>query len=236
MIDLLALRFFNSPFFSIYQLGTYMFMHSGFQHLLFNMLGLVFGGAMLEQVWGSQKFLFYYVVCGVGAGLLYLAVNYFQLSFMQADMEAFMAHPAPADLADFMSRYASDLYKQNLDFINNFSKNRDNQAYIDVAKRTVEAIYTGRLNTPMIGASGAVYGVLLAFGMIFPNMTMVLFPIPIPIKAKYLVLLFGVMTLYGVFSNSPGDNVAHLAHLGGMLVGWILLLFWGKGHRPETYQ
>lgn len=234
MIELLALRFYGSPFFSVYQLITYMFMHSGFMHLLFNMLGLIFFGTILEQVWGSQRFLLFYMVCGIGAGLIYLGVNYFTLSSMEADMEAFILHPTAANLADFFHKYADYYYKANLEFINNFAKNPTNDAYVTVARNTVETLYASRLNTPMIGASGAVYGVLLAFGMLFPNMTLVLFPIPIPVKAKYIVIGYGVMALYGVFSNSPGDSVAHLAHLGGMVVGMIVLLIWSRGRWPEA--
>lgn len=235
MVTLLALRFFNSPLFSIYQLVTYMFMHANFWHLLFNMMGLVFFGAMLEQVWGAQKFLVFYMVCGIGAGLLYLGVNFFQLSQMHSDMEAFLANPTPAELADFLKRYQADLYRESLDVVNAYSRDRNNPEYIRVARRTVEAIYLSHLNAPMVGASGAVYGVLLAFGMLFPNMSLVLFPLPIPVKAKYMVMVYGVMALYGVFQNAPGDRVAHLAHLGGMVVGLILLFVWSKGKRPEQY-
>lgn len=234
--DDLALRSFNSPKFKIYEIVTYMFMHGGWQHLFFNMLGLAFIAPMLEQVWGSQKFLLYYMVCGIGAGILYLAVNYFQLNAMQADLEVFMADSTPANFADFIRRHSVQPPEAYLDLINRFSAHRNDPTVVEYFREAAIDIYKARLDIPMVGASGAIYGVLLAFGILFPNLTMMLFPLPIPVKAKYLVLGYGAMALYGLYQNAPSDNVAHMAHLGGMVVGLALLLIWSGGRRPEQYN
>lgn len=234
--SLLGLKFYNSPFFKPYQFFTYMFMHSGFMHLLFNMLGLVFFGNLLEQIWGSQRFLLYYVLCGLGAGVIYVAVNYFHLAAMQNDMEAFLADPSPANFADYLNQYYKAFYQQNLEWVNAFARDRTNPVYLEVARNKVQEIYALHLNGNMVGASGAVYGILVATGILFPNLSMIVFPIPIPIKAKFLVLGLGVMALYNTLNQAEGDQVAHLAHLGGMVVGIVVLLVWSRGRWPEAYN
>ena len=179
-----ALALFNveSPLFHSYQLVTYMFLHGGFSHLFFNMFALWMFGRTLEYELGSKRFLFYYMVTGVGAGLLQLGVTWIEVS----------------SLAD------------------------------GVASGTVSPyVLQSRIHAVTIGASGAVFGVLLAFGMMHPNsMIMLLIP-PIPIKAKYFVIGYGLLELYLGMSGSQ-SGVAHFAHVGGMLWGWLLLRYWKK--------
>lgn len=233
--QLLALRFVNSGLFKPWELVTYMFMHAGFEHIFFNMLGVAVFGPMLEQVWGSQKFLFYYLACGIGAGLVYLGVNYIILNGMEAQAEAFITHPTPEGFANFLNQYAQSVYDGSIGFLNQYSASPSDSVMAEKAVRAVEQIYRSHVDSPMIGASGALYGIVLAFGMSFPNLKLILIFPPIPIKAKWLALGYGAMELYSVWRNAPDDNVAHLAHLGGMLAGIILLFIWSGGKRPEQY-
>lgn len=186
MYEKFALFYIDSPLFKPYQLVTHIFMHGSFIHLFFNMYSLVIFGIVLEQVWGSQKFLLYYMVTGLGAAALHLLVMYIEAGSYQ---NAAMAGSAIA--------------AQHLEIL--------------------------RL-TPTVGASGAVYGVLLAYGMLFPNNVLqLLFP-PIALKAKWFVMIFGAIELWMGLSNS-GGNIAHFAHLGGMLFGYLLILYWKKKNR-----
>lgn len=181
--DYLGLHYIGASDFQPYQLVTYMFMHGDFAHLFFNMFALWMFGNTLENIWGANRFLLFYFVCGIGAGLIQELVQYIQ--------------------------YATTL-----------------QAYTSVnmgGHIIPMGEYLNLLTT--VGASGAVYGILLAFGMMFPNSTLYIY-FAIPIKAKWFVLLYGVIEL---FSGLRGvDNVAHFAHLGGMLFGLILILYWKK--------
>ena len=186
MYENFALFYFKSPFFKPYQLVTHMFMHGGFTHILFNMYTLYIFGCVLERVWGSQKFLFYYFVTGIGAALLHMGVMYLQLRGYIADFNA------------------GDMFAQS----------------------SIQSI----LVTPTVGASGAIYGLLLAYGMLFPdNIMHLIFP-PVALKAKWFVIIFGALELLLGLSGR-GGNVAHFAHLGGMIFGFFLILYWKKNNR-----
>lgn len=222
----LGLWHISSPNFKPYQFFTYMFAHGGFMHLLFNMLGLIFLAPLLEQFWGPKKFLTFYLITGIGAGVFYEGVKYTQTIPMKHKMEEYNANPNPDDFALYMSKYAPRYYNTMYDFIEYYSEHEEagRSQSIDYVEQVYEAI----INVPMVGASGAIYGILMAFGMLFPNTKlMLLFP-PIPIKAKYFVLILGGIAIYSQFMNSAGDNVAHLAHLGGMLFAFIMIKFWSK--------
>tara|TARA_Y100001954_G_scaffold153994_1_gene163834 strand:+ start:2908 stop:3642 length:735 start_codon:yes stop_codon:yes gene_type:complete len=198
----LALHQFQSPNFMPHQLITHMFMHSNFTHLFFNMFTLWMFGKTLENLWGGKRFITFYIITGLGAALLYMAYLQFQISNIRTNLD-------------------SDLYKIVLTEGHKVLENFQN--YINIDMRQLNLL----INTPMVGASGAVYGLLLAFGMIFPNTLLYLY-MAIPVKAKYFVGGIGVLALISGISNTPGDNVAHFAHLGGMLFGIILLKYWKK--------
>lgn len=197
--DVLGLHYFESDKFSLYQLFTYMFMHSGFEHIFFNMFAVWMFGRILETVWGPQRFLFYYVLCGMGAGLVQEVTQYIEFA------------PYMADMAQ-LSTYASD-------------------AVIPINGTTHTAaqwltMYDRVISVPTVGASGAVYAILMAFGMLFPNQEIFIFPLPMPIKAKWLIIGYFVIELgMGIMSN---DGIAHFAHLGGMIFGFILIMYWRK--------
>lgn len=186
------------------QLVTHMFMHGGISHLLFNMLGLFFLGPYVEKRMGSQRFLIFYLVCGVGALLAHLGVDYIQ--YFQ--MKEYTSGMSLQQLRDFMS---TGTYQGT-----------------GLGRNEAEILYQnlyGTFNIPVVGASGAIYGVFLAFALFFPNMRlMLLFP-PIPIKAKFLVAgLIAIDLFSGISGQQTG--IAHFAHLGGALAGFILVSLW----------
>jgi membrane associated rhomboid family serine protease len=180
-----------------------MFMHAGFLHLLFNMYALWIFGQVLERVWGPKRFLIYYLVTGFGAAILHSLVNYFQA-------QSIMSSLTPEQINEVISKGYLAL--------------SDGMNYTNSAMGKLNLL----VNIPTVGASGAVFGILLAFGMLFPNTELYMMFIPIPIKAKYFVMGYGALELFNGVANVPGDNIAHFAHLGGMLFGFILIKIWGK--------
>jgi membrane associated rhomboid family serine protease len=184
-----------------------MFMHGGFMHLFFNMYALWLFGSIIEQKWGSKKFLIYFFVTGLGAAVLHTAVNYFQLHSIEASLSP-----------------------EQLEFIKENGAREALRGY-NFANEPLST-YNGILNFPTVGASGAVFGILLAFGMLFPNAPLQIMFIPVPIKAKYFVIAYGAVELGLGINNAEGDNIAHFAHLGGMIFGFILIKIWGKG-KPQ---
>lgn len=183
--NVLGLHFFLAPDFHIYQLFTYMFAHGGFSHIFFNMFALWMFGCIVERTWGPKKFLTYYIVCGVGAGL-----------FQELAQFAI----ASEQLSHFTLAQTMKVANANAAFLNLWTT---------------------------VGASGAVYGILLAFGMLYPEERIFIFPLPVPIKAKWFVMGYAAIELFMAYS-STGDGVAHLAHLGGMVFGFFLIRYWRR--------
>jgi membrane associated rhomboid family serine protease len=190
--DMFGLHFFLASDFKLYQFITYMFMHGGWDHLFFNMFALWMFGCVVERVWGPKKFLFYYILCGVGAGLIQEISQYCSLYYIMSGQVA------------------------GIGFFTPFT-----QALSDVSMANSLNAWT------TVGASGAIYAILLAFGMIFPEERIFIFPLPIPIKAKWFVIFYAAVELFSAMGTS-GDNVAHFAHLGGMLFGFLLIRYWQK--------
>lgn len=181
-----GLHFFMASDFHIHQFVTYMFLHGGWTHIFFNMFALWMFGVVVENVWGAKRFLFYYILCGIGAGLM-------------------------QELAQYVNYTIENLAAYQ--YVNIGGQQMTTDAYIN--------LWT------TIGASGAVYGILLAFGMIFPNERIFIFPLPVPIKAKWFVCGYVAIELFMAMSSS-GDGVAHMAHLGGMLFGFLMIRYWNK--------
>lgn len=200
--NVFALHQFQSPDFKPHQLITHMFMHADFTHLLFNMFALWMFGKTLENMWGGKRFLTYYMITGFGAALIYIGYLQFQINVISSNIDL-------------------ETYNRLIIEGNQLLDNGKN--YLDPILGKLNLL----INIPMLGASGAVYGLLLAFGMLFPNSLIYLY-FAIPIKAKYFVGGIGVLALISGIGNNPGDNVAHFAHLGGMIFGIILLKYWKK--------
>ena len=201
-MPMLRLYPFQSENFEPWQLATHFFMHGGLGHLFFNMFALVIFGSNLEKVWGPQRFLIYYMVCAFGAALLHMLVNYMRIQGIEAQLS---------------NEQIEEVYQNGLEILNSGRNFIGPSGDLNLM-----------LNIPMLGASGAVFGLLAAFGYLFPNTElMLLFP-PIPIKAKFFVIGYAALELYLGFANNSSDNVAHFAHLGGALVGIIIVLYWQR--------
>jgi membrane associated rhomboid family serine protease len=204
-----------------------MFLHGSIGHLFSNMFGLFMFGPLLERMWGPKRFLIFYFVTGVGAGLLFAGIDLFENLRVANAVELFTQSPTPDGLADFLSKYAGPLYESKLQFLNEFEGNPTNSMYIQQSISLVQGFYSWSVSIPMVGASGAIFGILMAFGLLFPNTELFLLFVPFPIKAKYFVAFYGLYELYSGIQNAQSDNVAHFAHIGGMLFAYILLRYWG---------
>jgi membrane associated rhomboid family serine protease len=222
----LALFYYSSPKFRIWQLFTHLFMHASVMHIFSNMFALWMFGSILENYLGSKKFLNYYVLTGIGASILFMGVQYFELSPLQKQVEIYSAQPSAANFEKFIIENVPDQIQPNFNEILTFYS--ANPISVEAKTASVElanAYLNAKINTATLGASGAVFGILLAFGMLFPNALIYIYFF-FPMKAKYLVILYGLFELYSGVANNPDDNVAHFAHLGGMLIGFILLKAW----------
>lgn len=225
-IELFGLRFFLAESFAPYQLITHMFVHSGFGHLFSNMFALFIFGPILERYWGSQRFLIFYLITGLGASMLYSGINFIELNSIQQAKIAYENAPDPDSFNHFVNKHGAIYYSQLYDFINAYSSNPEDPGFIRQSKAYANQIYDFFANIPMVGASGAIFGILMAFGLLFPNTELFLLFFPVPIKAKYFVLFYGAYELYAGIQRAAGDNVAHFAHLGGMLFAYILIRYW----------
>ncbi len=236
LTDKLGLHYFGSDKFRPYQLITYMFMHGSLAHIFFNMFALYMFGSSIENYWGPKRFLIYYLVTGLGAAVIHYVVVYFNdLKPITDLINDYVASPSGEKLQSFLTSTKFTLASPELqELYTGFSKNYN----LNIHTNPTEAISSSitfmqeykeaYLNLPVVvGASGAVFGLLLAFGMMFPNNVIYIY-FAIPIKAKYFVMLYGAIEVFSGISNSGNDNVAHFAHLGGMLFGFILIMYWRK--------
>lgn len=224
-----------SPLFRPWQLLTSIFLHStsSFTHIFFNMLALWMFGSSLENHWGSRRFLMFYLVCGVGASIIHNSVEAWQMQQMFVDANAFFSAPGYTSFEYFVSNYLPGSFTDDQinSFLTAWYNDRLNPGYTAQAVDLVESIVEIRTNSPTVGASGAVYGLLLAFGMTFPNAMILMLIPPIPMRAKYLVLIYGLLELSMGLRDNLDDNIAHFAHLGGMFFGLLLILWFRKQDR-----
>jgi membrane associated rhomboid family serine protease len=207
--NILALHFPKNEHFGFWQYATHMFMHGGFEHILFNMYGLWAFGTPLEELWGRNKFIFFYFSSGIGAGLIYTLVNYYQFSSIY---EVFIK----AGLTD----------NEIITILKEGTTN-DSRKLGEIAKNQFKEIYS-LYNTPAVGASGAVYGVLVAFGMYFKDAKLALIFFPVPIAAKYFIPIMILGDLFFGMTKYSVGNIAHFAHIGGALIGFIIAYYWKR--------
>lgn len=187
VVNNLGVFYFNSPHFRVWQILTYMFIHGGWTHILFNMFALFSFGPILEYAIGPKRFFNLYFICGIGAALFQMLVQAYEVHAL----------------------------------IGSFTLYNDMQI-TDQTVGKLQAIY----GAPIVGASGAIFGLLVGFGMLYPNLELMILFIPVPIKAKYIIPVYILLEVYLGFSQFAGDNVAHFAHLGGALLGFILIKIW----------
>jgi membrane associated rhomboid family serine protease len=240
--DYLGLHYWASPLFRWWQPITHLFMHGDpndlnltFWHIFSNMFALWMFGRILENLWGPKRFLIFYFVCGLGAAICHMAVLTFEFGTFHQDFLAFQANPTFVEYAHFIRAHhlAGEPYFNKI--LNVWQANIGNPDYAQIAINGIHQAYTDQINVATVGASGAVFGVLFAFGYLFPNTELMLIFPPIPIKAKWFVGLYALFELSAGIQNSAGDNVAHFAHLGGMIFAFIILRIWNSGNRNQFY-
>lgn len=239
--DTFALHAWQSSLFKPWQLITHMFLHStaDFSHILGNMFSLWMFGSVLENLWGSKRFLTFYMVCGLGAALMHLLFLSYELVPMMNDYNAvFQLHSSQSGaevkaLANFIEKY-------NI----RFTENEQLLSYLNSGQnipelnlnifRNITAFYQNNINTATVGASGAVFGVLAAFVYLFPNTYLYLYFL-VPIKVKWVGLIYFSYELFHAVRNSAGDNVARWAHIGGAIVGLLIVITWNKTNKKTFY-
>ncbi|MEN8703343.1 MAG: rhomboid family intramembrane serine protease [Polaribacter sp.] len=213
--NILALHFPKNENFGFWQYFTHLFMHGSFAHILFNMYGLWAFGTPLEQMWGKKKFLFFYFSAGLGAGLIYSLVNYYQFS----------------SLFDLFTN--AGLSNLEISSILKSGSTNDPRVINAVTQEEFNKI-TSLYNTPAVGASGAVYGVLVAFGLYFKDAKLALLFFPVPIAAKYFIPIMIIGDLFFGMTKYSVGNIAHFAHVGGALIGFIIAYYWKNNQFKYT--
>lgn len=209
LVDLCGLHYFTSPGFNPAQLVTYMFLHGGFVHLFFNMFALLMFGGALEMTFGQKRYLFFYLSCGIGAALIQEGVYAWQIHDLAKGMTS--------EEVDAIAREGWRIMNQHLTF-----------AHPVMAKLNMY------INGATVGASGAIYGLLAAFCMLFPNLPMYIMFIPVPVKAKWVLIGYGVIEF--VAFGLLNDNVAHMAHIGGIVIGIIIVLIWKRSNSLHGFR
>jgi membrane associated rhomboid family serine protease len=236
-LDHFALFYPTSPNFQPYQIVTHFFMHGNLMHLFFNMFALVMFGSALEQLWGPKRFLFFYIFCALGGAVLHTLANYYQINALENAVSLYQAAPSHEAYFNFFNEH-ENLKKIFTDFGREQYREtalalKDGvdgaaQASALFIQQIADVYGQGIASVPVVGASGAIFGLLLGFGMLFPNMELMLLFFPVPIKAKYFIpIMMGIELFLGV-NQFSWDNIAHFAHLGGALFGFLLIWFWQK--------
>lgn len=256
LTDYLGLHYWKSEYFKPWQFITHMFMHGSpydinatLMHILSNMFALWMFGSILENVWGPKRFLIFYLVCGFGAALLHMGVVAWQFHGIEKAFEAYQQNPGIENLRAFIDQHVTHLRGPlGRELINTYNEWITNPG-ANLAQESVTSIYhylngyvyqptgqylPGVFDEATVGASGAVFGILFAFGYLFPNTLLYIYFL-VPVKAKYVVGAYAIFELVSGLRNSAGDNVAHFAHLGGMVVAFILLKVWNKRNRAHFY-
>jgi len=255
LADYLGLHYWKSHYWGFWQLVTHIFMHGSVysvnmtvMHLVSNMFGLWIFGSILENIWGSKRFFTFYMVCGIGAALCHLGVLHYEFSLLERAFSQYQQSPT----LDHFLQFVHQNFAEGVDDperVNNILRNwQQNPGSISLSNDSIAWIndyihgynnggthVKGIFDEATVGASGAVFGILFAFGYLFPNTELMLIFLPIPIKAKYFVAIYAAFELFSGIRNSAGDNVAHFAHLGGMLFAFILLKIWNKSRRNDFY-
>lgn len=207
---ILGAFYFDSQFFKVWQLISYMFMHGDLMHIFFNMFALFMFGGVIESRWGTKRFINFYLITGLGAVALQMGVQAYEVYQITGSI---VHNPVTVDLAANMAQVKIPGISEE-------------------ARNTLIGIY----GFPMVGASGAIFGLLVAFGMLYPNTEMYIMFIPIPVKAKFIIPVYILMELSLGVARVPGDSVAHYAHLGGALLGFILVKLWKDKDNNRFYK
>jgi membrane associated rhomboid family serine protease len=257
LADYLGLHYWGSHYFKPWQFITHMFMHGSYNdvngtimHLFSNMFALWMFGSILENVWGPKRFITFYLICGLGAAVLHLGVVGYEFHTIEQAFVKYQQNPNADQFNLFLEQHVRlNQYNPLNVYLHNFNIQWQNMPSANYSNESIAAInhylsgatnpetgqyLPGIFDEATVGASGAVFGILFAFGYLFPNTLLYLYFL-VPIKAKYVVGAYALFELYAGFRNSAGDNVAHFAHLGGMVVAFILLKIWNRQNRKHFY-
>lgn len=234
MEDLLGLHHVQSPLFQPWQLLTHLFLHGNFMHLLSNMFALWMFGTTLENIWGPKRFLTFFFLCGIGAGLIQLAFLWYDYSPLLNRFLLLKQHLTPEGAISFFRQVGLNNDPAGTEVLQNYLSDPADSGNIHGVVGYISSVTYTIISNPTIGASGAVFGILAAFVYLFPN-TNLYFYFLFPIKAKWVGLAYFGFEIYSGVLNSTGDNIAHWAHIGGGLVGFLLVLTWNKKNHRTFY-
>jgi len=234
LVNILGLHFFASDLFSPYQIVTHMFMHGSFMHIFSNMFALWMFGSMLENVWGPKRFLFFYLSCGLGGALMHSGITWYQYAAIMKDVNDYATHPDVASFASLMARHDWLVDPGKVDqFVQAWKSAPDASEFASASVKLAYQLPSNLADIPIVGASGAIFGVLVAFGLLFPNTYLYIYFL-FPVKAKYFVIFYAGFELYAGFTGAQ-DGIAHFAHIGGALVGFLLVKYWNRNMRGNFY-
>lgn len=257
--DYFGLHYWRSHYYHFWQFLSHMFLHGSYNdvdgtimHLFSNMFALWMFGSILENVWGPKRFFIFYIICGLGAAMLHMGVVGYEFHTVGAAFDQYQLNPTVDQFNLFMQQHvnpsaslSNPLYLQ----LQELNHTWNNMPSANMSAESVQAInqylngfhyaptnqyIPGIYDEATVGASGAVFGILFAFGYLFPNTLLYLYFL-VPIKAKYVVGAYALFELFAGIRNSAGDNIAHFAHIGGMLVAFIILKIWGRQNRRDFY-
>lgn len=231
LVDALGLRCILSDYFRPYQFLTHLIVHANYSHLLSNMFALLTFGPTLEYTLNTKNFTAFYIITGLGAAILYSSIQYFEVSNLAHLYHGYLIQPSPVSFIAYLKKFSPNIYSTFYPFITAFFEQPSNLTYIAESKEIVSQLYRLKANMPTVGSSGSICGTFMAFAMLFPNIELFLFFIPLPIKAKYVIAVYGMYELYAGIRSDPTDNVAHFAHLGGVLFAYFFIRWWKKGKK-----
>lgn len=234
--DYFALHAWQSSLFKPWQMVTHMFLHGNFWHILGNMFALWMFGSILENVWGPKRFLLFYILCGVGASVLHLLILSYEFVPMAADLMK-LSQMSVSGSADFNNAVSAYSKAHHIQLERILSENKVSLATPGIRSEIMELLttyYNKTINTATLGASGAVFGILMAFVYLFPNNYIYIYFL-FPVKAKWLGILYFSYELFFALRNTAGDNVARWAHVGGAIVGFVLVYLWSKKERNNRW-
>lgn len=236
--NIFALHAWQSSLFRPWQLITHMFLHGDLGHIFGNMFALWMFGSVLENLWGPKRFLTFYIICGLGAALMHLLFLSYEMVPLMKDYAAVLQERSGNSgltnaLFNFGQKHPT-AFAQNPDLVNFVANNPENAEASNNLFQVISAYYENNLNTATLGASGAVFGILAAFVYLFPNTYIYLYFL-VPVKAKWLGIIYFSYELFFALRNSAGDNVARWAHIGGAIVGLLIVMTWNKKNRKTFY-
>jgi len=228
LVEIFGLHYIFSPNFRPFQLLTHLFLHGSLGHLLTNMFAVFSFGPSLERALGGKRFLIFCLVTGLGAAILYSALHYFDVHRIEVLYANYLMDATPESFHHFLTHFPESVYEHYNNFIRDFSETPTNPSFIAQSKEIANILRNHKVENVAIGFSGIVFGILTAFAMLFPNERLFLLFFPVPIKAKYFVIFYGIYELYGGLKANPSDNIAHFSHLGGILFGFLLIKWWSR--------